>query len=75
MFDFKNNLEGFTLCVFIVKLGHQLDIFTTICIIRDNLFVESNIETKKKGHMKAMKDNMGNVYVQVFVYKFNSSTY
>lgn len=71
MFDFKNKLAGFILCVFIVKLGHQLDIFTTLCIIGDNLFVESNIEAKKKGHMKAMKDDMGNVYVQVFVYRSN----
>lgn len=71
MFDFKNKLGGFTFCVFIVKLGHQLDIVTTLCIIGDNLFVENNIEAKKKGHMKAMKDDMGNVYVQVFVYRSN----
>jgi hypothetical protein len=56
---------------FIVKSGHQLDIFTTLCIIGDKLFVESTIETKKKVHVKAMKDDMGNVYVQVFVYRSN----
>jgi hypothetical protein len=63
MFDFKNKLGGFNLCMFIIKLGHQLYIFTILCIIGDNLFVENNIEAKKKSHMKAMKDDMGNVYV------------
>lgn len=46
-------------------------IFSPLYIIDDNLIVESNIESKKKGHMKAMKDDMGNVYVHVFVYRSN----
>ncbi len=53
------------------QIRPSIDIFTILCIIGDNLFVESNIEAKKKGHMKAMKDDMGNVYVQVFVYRSN----